>query len=378
MVPVLSVLRLAQQPRALSQSEDMTRRVIAHLDCDAFYVSVELARQPQLRGRPVIVAGSGPRAVVTTASYEARRFGVGSAMSAAEARRRCPQAVVVPPDMARYKLVSRELWAIVATSLPVLQRMGLDEAYADLTAIDRPLPLLRALIAEVRERTGIQISAGIAPNRLVAKIASDLGKPAGFVAIGREDAARRLADRSVRLIPGIGPKTAERLARLGVQSIGELQRTDEAVLAATFGQRHGAELGRKAFLHDDSPVVVEREHKSRSTETTFDVDVSEVEQLRPVLVKMSARLAEGLSASASRARTVAIKVRLDDWTTVTRARTLDDATDRSEVIAQTALALLDDYAPTRPVRLIGVRVAGFGERAPRSRNAPAAQLALDL
>jgi len=356
----------------------MTKRVIAHLDCDAFYVSVELARRPELHGRPVIVAGSGPRAVVTTASYEARRFGIGSAMSAAQARRRCPQAVVVAPDMARYKAVSRELWAIVATSLPVLQRMGLDEAYADLTAIERPLPLLRALIAEVRERTGIQISAGIAPNRLVAKIASDLGKPAGFVAIGREDAARRLADHSVRLIPGIGPKTAERLAALGARSIGELQRTDVAVLTTTFGPRHGAELGRKAFLHDDSPVVVEREHKSRSTETTFDVDVSDLEQLRAVVVKMSARLAEGLSASGSRARTVAIKVRLDDWTTVTRARTLDDATDRSEVIAQTALALLDDYAPTRPVRLIGVRVAGFGDRASRSSSAPTAQLALEL
>ncbi|HEU4976083.1 MAG TPA: DNA polymerase IV, partial [Baekduia sp.] len=174
----------------------MPKRVIAHLDCDAFYVSVELLRRPELRGKPVIVAGSGPRSVVTTASYEARKFGVGSAMSAAEARRRCPQAVNIPPDHAAYSEVSRRVWGIVREELDVLQQAGIDEAYADLTGIDKPLPRLRELIARVKEETGIQISAGVAPSRLVAKIASDLGKPAGFVAIGREDCAALLAGRS--------------------------------------------------------------------------------------------------------------------------------------------------------------------------------------
>src|SRR4051794_35096656 len=145
----------------------MAKRVIAHLDCDAFYASVELLRRPELRGLPLIVAGSGPRAVVTTASYEARKFGIGSAMSAAEARRRCPQAVNIPPDHQAYSEVSRTVWGIVRGRLEVLQQAGIDEAYADLTGVEEPLPLLRALIADVKEQTGIQISAGIGPNRLV-------------------------------------------------------------------------------------------------------------------------------------------------------------------------------------------------------------------
>lgn len=359
------------------------KRVIAHLDCDAFFASVELLRRPELRGRPMIVAGSGPRAVVTTASYEARAFGIGSAMPAAEARRRCPQAVVVAPDHDRYREVSNRVWAIAGARLPLLQRMGLDEAYADLTGLERPLPRLRAVIADVLEATGMQLSAGIAPNRLVAKIASDLGKPAGFVAIGREDAARRLRDRSVRIIPGIGPKTAARLAALGCEQIGELQQMGEEELAAVFGPRQGGELHRRAFLHDDSPVVAEREIKSRSTETTFDDDVDDLERLAAVTGQMSTRLAGGLRRAEIRARTIGIKVRLDDWTTVTRARTLRAATDDGETIAATAEALLRAYAPARPVRLIGVRVAALtaagaapGRREPA--GGAAAQLSLPL
>lgn len=360
----------------------MAKRVIAHLDCDAFYVSVELQRRPELRGLPVIVAGSGPRAVVTTASYEARAFGVGSAMSAAEARRRCREAVVIAPDMARYKSVSSEVWAVVGARLPVLQRMGLDEAYADLSGVERPLPLLREAISAVLAATGIQISAGIAPNRLVAKIASDLGKPQGFVAIGREDAAVRLADRSVRIIPGIGPRTAERLQALGVATIGGLQQVPETVLAAGFGPRHGHELHRRAHLHDDSPVVVEREIKSRSTETTFDEDVSDGDHLAHVLRRMAGDLADGLKRSKTKARTVGIKVRLDDWTTVTRVRTLDALTDTADEIAGTAVALFEAYGPARPVRLVGVRVASLvvdGSEDPRVRVLPAArQLVLEI
>lgn len=361
----------------------MAKRVIAHLDCDAFYVSVELQRHPELRGLPVIVAGSGPRAVVTTASYEARAFGVGSAMSAAVARRRCPQAVVLPPDMARYKDVSGRVWAIVGARLPVLQRMGLDEAYADLTGVERPLPLLRETIDAVLDDTGIQISAGIAPNRLVAKIASDLGKPAGFVAIGREDAAQRLAGHSVRIIPGIGPKTAERLRALGAGTIGALQQVPTETLIGQFGPRHGAELHRRAFLYDDSPVVVEREIKSRSTETTFDADIVETERLEQVIARMAQQLASGLERSGIRARTVGIKVRLDDWTTVTRVRTLPSPTDDGVILGATAVQLLTEYAPARPVRLVGVRVATFSsadapEPAPARRPAAGGQLALEV
>jgi DNA polymerase-4 len=360
----------------------VTKRVIAHLDCDAFYVSVELQRRPELRGLPVIVSGTGPRAVVTTASYEARRFGVGSAMSAAEARRRCPQAVVVTPDFEAYRDASKRVWTLVSSELAVLQQLGLDEAYADLTGIDRPLPLLRSLIGRVHEETGIQISAGIAPNRLVAKIASDLGKPAGFVAIGREAAAARLADRSPRIVPGVGPKTAARLAEMGYGTLGALQQAPVAELQARFGERYGQDLHRRAHLHDDSPVVTTRIAKSRSNETTFDSDIAELSQLESVLRRLSGELAEGLQARGTRGRTIAIKVRLDDWTTVTRARTIDGYVNDGTTIAETAIALLRAYAPPRPVRLLGVRMGGFegvDEAVTAAREpTPSGQLVLPL
>jgi DNA polymerase-4 len=361
----------------------MAKRVIAHLDCDAFFASVELLRRPELRGLPVIVAGTGPRAVVTTASYEARRFGIGSAMSAAEAKRRCPQAITIPPDHQAYAETSREVWGIVRDTLEVLQQAGIDEAYADLTGIDRPLPLLRELIADVKARTGIQISAGVAPNRLVAKIASDLGKPAGFVAIGRERCAAHIADRSPRIVPGIGPKTAARLAEMGYATLGALQAAPVAELQERFGERYGHDLHRRAHLHDESPVVTTRVAKSRSVETTFDTDVADHAALEGILRGQAKRLAEALQRKETRGRTIAIKVRLDDWTTVTRARSIDTYTNDETVIIERALELFREYAPPRPVRLLGVRVASFegveDEPAePAPRGAPPGQLVLPL
>jgi DNA polymerase IV len=354
------------------------KRVIAHLDCDAFYVSVELLRRPELRGLPVIVAGTGPRAVVTTASYEARRYGVGSAMPASEARRRCPQAVNIPPDHQAYSEVSRQVWGLVRERLEVLQQAGIDEAYADLTGVERPLPLLRELVAEVRERTGIQISVGVAPNRLVAKIASDLGKPAGFVAIGRADAAARLADRSPRIVPGIGPKTAARLAEMGYATLGDLQRAPVAELCEAFGERMGAYLHHRSHLRDDSPVETTRVAKSRSNETTFDTDIEDLAELEAILRRLAAGLAEGLARKDVQGRTIAIKVRLDDWTTVTRARTIAAPTNDAAVITDVALELLRAYAPPRPVRLLGVRVAAFGDPADAAPQPVRRQLALPL
>ncbi|QEC49092.1 DNA polymerase IV [Baekduia soli] len=359
----------------------MPKRVIAHLDCDAFYASVELLRRPELRGLPLIVAGTGPRAVVTTASYEARRFGVGSAMSAAEARRRCPQAVTIPPDHQAYSEVSRTVWGLVRERLEIVQQAGIDEAYADLTGLERPLPLLRALIADVKEQTGIQISAGIAPSRLVAKIASDLGKPAGFVAIGREDCAARLAGRSPRVVPGIGPKTAARLAEMGYPTLGHLQRAPVKELQARFGENSGRDLHRRSHLHDDSPVVTERVAKSRSNETTFDADIADHAELEAILRRMGKELAEALQRKGTRGRTIAIKVRLDDWTTVTRARTVETHVNDEATIIGVAVELLRAYAPPRPVRLLGVRVASFEDDpppAPEPRSAPPGQLRLPL
>jgi DNA polymerase IV len=370
-------------PPTAAPEPSAPKRVIAHLDCDAFYASVELLRRPELRGKAVIVAGSGPRAVVTTASYEARRYGVGSAMPASRARRLCPHAIVLPPDFEAYRATSRAVWEIVTARLGALQHLGLDEAYADLTGVEKPLRVLRELVADVLARTGIALSVGVAPNRLIAKICSDLGKPRGFVAMGREEAAQRFAGDSPSRLPGIGPKTAERLRAAGIETIGALQRLSEADLAARFGARHGRELHRRAWFHDDSPVETERVLKSRSNEVTFDEDVASPAELETVLRRLARELCEGLAARGKRGRTIGIKVRLDDWTNVTRARTIEAATCDVELVTEIAVELLRAYAPPRPVRLLGVRMASFareGETAAR-RPAPAAaagQLALPL
>ena len=347
------------------------RRVIAHLDCDAFYVSVELLRRPELVGKPVVVAGSGPRAVVTTASYEARRFGVGSASPAAQARRLCPQAVFIPPDFHAYRAKSREVWELVRERLPVVPQAGLDEGYADVTSAEKPLRVLRELVAEVRDRTGITISVGVGPNRLIAKVASDLEKPQGFVAMGREEACRRLAGASLRIIPGIGPKTAERLAAIGLTTIGSLQRADEEVLAARFGARHARDLLARAHFHGSDVVEAESgPAKSRSSETTFDADIGDLAELEAVLTRLAGELAEGLRRKEVRGRTIAIKVRLDDWTTVTRARTLPAPSTTPRPSRGVAIELLRAYAPPRPVRLLGVRMAAFEDDEPDGRGRP--------
>jgi DNA polymerase-4 len=358
------------------------KRVIAHLDCDAFYATVELLRRPELQGKPVIVAGSGPRSVVTTASYEARKFGVGSAMPASQARRLCPQAIVIAPDFTAYRDKSRDVWKLVGERLEHLQRMGLDEAYADVTGVPKPLRVLRELIAEVKAQTGIQISAGVGPSRLVAKCCSDLGKPAGFVAMGREEACVRFAPAPTRRLPGIGPKTAERLAELGYATVAQLQEADEAQLAARFGDRTARYLKARATFHDDSPVETESgAAKSVSTERTFDEDIASLEELEDVLRRLSRELCEGLQGRGRRGRTIAIKVRLADWTTVTRARTIEGSTNDVALVTDTALELLRAYAPAQPVRLLGVRLAGFDDVEPDKPPAPAApvgQLALEI
>jgi DNA polymerase-4 len=358
------------------------KRVIAHLDCDAFYATVELLRRPELQGKPVIVAGSGPRAVVTTASYEARKFGVGSAMPASHARRLCPQAIVIPPDHTAYREKSREVWAFVRERLERVQQMSVDEAFADLSGIAKPLRVLRELVAEVKTRTGIQISVGVGPNRLVAKCCSDLGKPAGFVAMGREEACVRFAPAPTRRLPGIGPKTAERLAELGYATVAQLQEADEAQLAARFGDRTARYLKARAQFYDDSEVESESgPAKSVSTEVTFDTDIGDLEQLEERLKTMSRELCEALQKKERRGRTIAIKVRLTDWTTVTRARTVGESTNDVALVTETALELLRAYAPPQPVRLLGVRLASFDDVEPDRPPAPVApvgQLALEL
>jgi DNA polymerase IV len=345
---------------------------IAHLDIDAFYASVELQRRPELRGLPVIVAGSGPRAVVTTASYEARRFGIGSAMPASRARRLCPEAIVVAPDFAAYRSVSREVMAIVAAHVERVEVVGLDEAYLDLDGLVAPRAAMRRLVAEIGERTGMSASVGIGPNKLVAKVASDAEKPGGFVVLSRQDACRRFAGAPPGLVPGIGPKTAAKLERLGIATLGALAATDDELLAGHFGARFGPWLRGRARFESSEEVTPARVAVSESRETTFDADIAEVERLEEILRGLAGELCAGLARHERRGRTIAIKVRLDDFSTVTRARTIARATNDADEVAGIAVALLREYAPRRPVRLLGVRVAAFAEAASDS------QLALEV
>src|SRR4051812_44206928 len=230
------------------------RSVIAHLDLAAFYASVELLRRPGLRGKPVIVSGSGPRAVVTTATYEARKFGVGSAMPTSKALRLCPQAILIPPDFAAYKDASNRVWDIVRRHVDLVEQCGMDEGYLDLCDHVAPKAALRRLVSEIRAATGLTASVGIGPNKLVAKVASDAEKPQGFVALTRGMACERFAGASPGLIPGIGPKTVVRLEKLGITTLGALRACEEPFLAGHFGANHGKDLLRRARFHGSTTL----------------------------------------------------------------------------------------------------------------------------
>jgi len=326
---------------------------------DAFYVSIELRRHPELCGQPVIVAGSGPRAVVTTASYEARRYGVGSAMPAARAKRLCPQAVVLPPDFTTYRAASREVMDIVRAHVERVEVVGLDEAYLDLTGLFSPRTAMRRLVAGIHTQTQLTCSVGIGPNKLVAKVASDAEKPAGFVVLTREEACARFAQSPPGLVPGIGPKTAARLASLGLTTLAAVGDAPEHMLVQRFGPNLGVELGRRARFEHDGVIGAARKVVSESRERTFDYDVDDPMQLRESLMTMAGELCTSLLAHGRTGRTIGIKVRLDDFTTATRARTISEPTSDVERVTAVALELLAEYAPPRPVRLLGVRVAGL-------------------
>ena len=326
---------------------------------DAFYVSVELRRRPELRGLPVIVAGSGPRAVVTTASYEARRFGVGSAMPAARARRLCSDGVFLAPDFAYYRDASREVMALVRESAESVEVVGLDEAYLDLSGLPAPHAEMRRLAREITLQTALGCSIGIGPNKLVAKVASDAEKPRGFVVLTSDQARARFAGAKCSLVPGIGPKTAERLRSCGLDTLGKLGAAPVDELMARFGPRLGAELRRRARFEDDAPVTEERKVISESRETTFDYDVSGLEALEPILERLVTELCEMLERRQRRGRTIGIKVRLDDFSTHTRARTLAGPVSSADRVGPVAIDLLRRFSPPRPVRLLGVRVAGL-------------------
>ncbi len=349
---------------------------------DAFYASVELRRRPELKGRPVVVCGSGPRAVVTTASYEARRLaGIHSAMPAAVARRRLPDAVYLRPDFPAYREASARVMEVLRRNVETVEVVGLDEAYLDLTGIFSPKATMRRVATEIRRETGLTCSVGISESRMLAKIVSELGKPAGLVVLSRNDALERFAGESPGLIPGIGPKTVVKLQGMGVETLAELGRRERAQLEAAFGPRSGAWLHARGRLLDETPITVSRETKSQSTEITFDFDVGDRAEMERHIAELAEELCRRLRERELEGRTIGIKVRLDDWTNVTRSHTLEHPTNDPAVVGPTALELLRAYDPPRPVRLLGVRLASFEREAdaePAKRAEPEPQLQLGL
>ena len=340
----------------------MSERWIAHVDMDAFFVGAELLRRPELRGRPVVVAtGTDPQArgVVMAASYEARAHGVHSALPLAVAHRRCPQAVLIPRDMGYYRELSERVMGTLGRYSDRVEVAGLDEAYLDLSDSAAPRACGRRIKHEIRLETGLVCSVGLAPNKLLAKIASDLDKPDGFRVLAREQMLEAVGARPASLLPGVGPKTAERLKTMGIATVAQLAGAGPGSLERAFGPRLGAAIRARANGIDDRPLEVERERKSESRETTFATDVDNPGVLRETLERLVTDLCAGLAAGGYRGRTVVLKIRLRPFRTYTRSRTLDAPTRDASAVGAVALGLLDAFELEAPVRLIGVGVAAL-------------------
>lgn len=340
---------------------------ILHLDMDAFYASVEQASKPSLRGKAVIVGGLGPRGVVATASYEARRFGVHSAMPMAQARRLCPNGACLIPRFSLYREVSDTVMAMLRELSPLVEPLSLDEAFVDLEAggVAFDAQAARAvgerLRADISAATGLSGSVGLAGSKMLAKVASEEAKPAGLLLIEVGTERAHLAPMSVRTLPGVGPATGEHLRRAGITTVGELAEAGEDELVRMVGRSHGVGLYRMAFGVDERPVVAERDAKSVSVEDTFDVDLHDRVRIRNEVHRLSDRCVERLRGSGHSGRTIVLKVRRYDFSTLTRSETLRGPTDDPAVVREAAARLLEAVDTTGGVRLLGVGVTGLAD-----------------
>jgi DNA polymerase-4 len=335
-------------------------RRILHIDMDAFFAAVELKRHPELRGKPVVIGGRGnpsERGVVSTASYEARRFGIHSAMPLRTAHRLCPEAVFLPVDFEAYERESARIKDILREITPQMEDVGIDEAFLDISELpETSETIARTIQARILERTGLTCSIGIAPNKLLAKIASDLEKPSGLTVLQESDLATRIWPLPVRKLPGVGPKTEARLHEMGIDTIGALARTPLQRLIDRFGPSHGRYLRRAAWGEDEEPIVTHWEPKSTSREVTFAHDVTRRRVLVDTLRSLTREVTEHLRSEGYRCRTVTVKIRFSDFETHTRERTLPEPTDRWEIIEAAVLACFARVLVSRPVRLLGVRL----------------------
>lgn len=345
-----------------------SRPVILHLDLDAFFSAVEQLHKPSLRGKPVVVGGTGRRGVVATASYEARVFGVGSAMPIGEARRRCPNAAYLAPRFHAYRAASQVVMGMLHDELsPLVEQVSVDEAYVDLSPAHPDLDvagvteLAEAFRARVTEVTGLTASVGAATSKLLAKMGSEMRKPNGLTVIPPGEEAAVLAPLPIRKLPGVGPATQDRLHRYGLHTVGEVAQLPLKELVGILGQAWGTGLHQHARGIDNRELETDREAKSVSAEETFPVDLTDPAELTEHLRRMVNRVSARILKDATSARTITIKVRSYDFTTITRSLTLDQPTDSPAKILGAARQLLAAVDTSDGVRLLGVGVSGLGE-----------------
>ena len=338
---------------------------IAHIDCDAFYASVEKRDRPELKNVPLIVGHPGGRGVVTTACYLARTFGCRSAMPMFQALELCPHATVIAPDMAKYKRVSADIRTIFGAATSIIEPVSLDEAYLDLTDDYRTeappaAEALGLIAARVEQEVGITVSIGLSCNKFLAKLASELQKPRGFSVIGQAEAKSFLAPLSVRKIHGVGAVTARRMEESGLKTIADLQALPEQALVARFG-KFGQRLAHFAHGEDDRRVTPDRPTKSISAETTFSKDTGSADELREIAGRLSERVASQLTRKGLAGRSVVLKLKTSDFRILTRTRSLAHPTQRADLIFENVAALIDREADGQPYRLIGVGIGDLGE-----------------
>ena len=344
--------------------------VYAHVDMDAFYVSIEMLRHPELRGKPVVVAYDGPRGVVTTASYQARKYGVHSALPMVTARRRCPQLTVLPVDMQLYRRGSVKVMEILRQFSDQVEVVGLDEAYVDLSGSPVPQSRAQEIKRLVKEATHLVCSIGLAPNKLMAKIASDLDKPDGFFVLDHGNWLPVVGGKPASLLPGVGSRTSERLREIGIETVSDLAAADPQLLERAFGPKHGRGLRDRANGIGSERLSMERVRKSESRETTFPHDVTDREVLHETVARLARSVCKSLASHGRRGRTVILKIRLQPFRTYTRSRTLPSHTRDLETVVETARELLERFDPQAPVRLVGVGMAGLAAESEKT-NGPA-------
>ena len=336
---------------------------ILHVDMDAFFASVEVRRRPELRGRPVVVGGLGPRGVVSSASYEARAYGVRSAMPTARARALCPDAVFLPPDFTQYAAASRAVMEIFRDITPLVEPLSLDEAFLDVSGARRlfgpPARIARLIRARVAEQEGLTCSVGVASSKLVAKLASSRAKPDGLIVVPAGQVLDFLHPLPVSALWGVGERAAETLRRLGLTTVGDLARAPLGMLRGVLGEASARHLHELAWGRDPRRVVPDRVEKSVGAEMTFGADIADPQVVRRTLLALAGKVGMRLRRAGQAGRTVSIKVRLTDFRTITRSRTLAAPTDVAREVFETAWSLFEALRLGGRIRLIGIRVEGL-------------------